>query len=747
MSELRPIRLVLTEDRDLSRVPSGGGPRKVFKDVDSRFRGRIAGELDSIAGRYSQVLKKQKLPVVAKVVLEQEALAKSHRPDSLFSVQTCPIIGCDTIGTLLLSVTDEGLHRLKKQVLNGTTIDVEADLSTVVEIGSFDPIIDVVKESERQTVLKPLKIKLFNHIDSKQNQRIYAAFMERLTGFNIQQITYSSEMIVFRIDDPTSDLINELRGFVGTQSLSFLPTISLAGQYLPAGTLSEVRFPPPLQGHEYPVVGLIDSGTDPTNERLQEWVIKRDDEDVAASDQDNRHGSFVAGLIANSRALNASDNFPDVQAMIVDIVAVPKNSPLYESDLLKTIRRAVAENRDVRVWNLSISNEGVTCDDNQISDFAMALDEIQTINDVLLVNCTGNLKTLPLRKWPSTPTSERDRILAPADSVRALSVGSIAHLKNNQTLVRVGEPSPFSRRGPGTAFMPKPEICHYGGNCDSSMNYAQVGVMSTTENLGLVESIGTSFSTPLIASLAAGALSATEGNQLSINMTKALIVHSAALKSRTTKASDLRYRGFGVPGSLKELLECETWRATLLFEPEIPVDRRIFSKLDFPIPKCFRQADGKLKGGILLTAVYDPPLSSTGGYDYCQANVEISLGSYDSKNPEEDPAHSRIVPFHPKDYSKLGEKNLVEHGFKWSPVKVFQHEFREKAADRIRLYVRLYLRENQIPVDSQNVAIVASLYDPSRSLPVYNQTIQELNATGWQTQIIAVKEQVRSRLK
>lgn len=436
-----------------------------------------------------------------------------------------------------------------------------------------------------------------------------------------------------------------------------------------------------------------------------------------------------------------------MQAKIVDIVAVPGSSPLYEDDLLKTIRRAVTENPDVKVWSLSLASDQSPCNDNKVSDFAIALDKIQEEKEVLFINCAGNVRTAPLRTWPTVPASEVDRIVAPADSVRALTVGSIAHKGNNRTLARPGEPSPFSRRGPGVAFMPKPEVCHYGGNCDASFNYAQTGVVSTIGGGQMVESIGTSFSTPLVATLASGALSATSGEPLSINMTKALIVHSAALRSRKTKAAELRYKGFGVPGSLRELLECEPHRATLLFEPEIPSDRRIFSKLDFPIPDCFRTEEGKLRGGFMLTAVYDPPLTDDGGYDYCRANVEVSLGSFDSRDPNDDPSHNKIVPIHPKDYSALGEKNLIEHGFKWSPVKVFQHEFREKAAERIRLYVRLYLRDKNYDAITQNVAIIATLYDPSKSLPVYDQTIQALQATGWQTMPIEIRQDVRTRIQ
>lgn len=524
MADRRPVRLVLTEDRDLTAVRPGPAPRKVFKDVDDSFRQSLAGDLDVIEKRFSSQLTTQNLPVVATATLEGDALAKSHRPETLFNSMTCPIIGSDAIGSLRLSVTSDGLRSLRRQVLQGKTQAIEADLSTLIEIRPFEPSIAPLIDTKLNNPEKrgrPFKLKIFNHHDGAKNDRITRSLAELLDRqVELKQVTYSDEMI-----------------------------------------------------------------------------------------------------------------------------------------------------------------------------------------------------------------------------------GSVAHKSNNRTLSRPGEPSPFSRRGPGVAFMPKPEVCHYGGNCDSSFNYAQTGVVSTTGNGALVESIGTSFSTPLIATLASGAMSATQGDALSINMTKALIVHSAALRSRKTKAAELRYKGFGVPGSLRELLECEPHRATLLFEPEIPSNRRIFSKLDFPIPDCFRTDDGKLRGGFMLTAVYDPPLSEEGGYDYCRANVEVSLGSFDPANPGEEASHSKLVSFHPKDYSQLGERHLIEQGFKWSPVKVFQDEFRGRAADQVRLRVQLYMRDRNFDAITQSVAIIATLYDPGKTLPVYDQTVQVLQATGWQTIPIELRQEIRERIQ
>lgn len=166
MADRRPIRLVLTEDRDLTAVPPGGAGKKIFKDVDESFRQSLASDLDSIEKRFSTQLTTQNLPVVATATLEGDALAKSYRPETLFNARTCPIIGSDAIGSLRLSVTNDGLRSLRRQVMQGKTQNIEADLSTLIEIRPFEPsIVPIVatKLINPEKRGRPFKLKIFNH--------------------------------------------------------------------------------------------------------------------------------------------------------------------------------------------------------------------------------------------------------------------------------------------------------------------------------------------------------------------------------------------------------------------------------------------------------------------------------------------------------------------------------------------------------------------------------------------------------
>ena len=359
--------------------------------------------------------------------------------------------------------------------------------------------------------------------------------------------------------------------------------------------------------------------------------------------------------------------------------------------------------------------------------------------------CAGNYEVPPLRGWPPNDLGEDDRVFPPADSALGVTVGSMAHRANADSRVQQEQPSPFSRRGPGAAFLPKPEVCHYGGNCSANLECRQVGVLSLDGSGNVSESIGTSFSTPLVTSI----LSNIRGNvvdPISPNLAKALLIQSARLRAtEPLEAEHLRYKGFGIPGAVDEILTCSPWQATLIFEPEIQPQRRIFARENFPIPDCFRRPDKKVEGEFIITIVYDPPLEPAAGAEYCQVNVDVSLGTYD-QGPNNKRSHIGKIPLEPKDYSKLYEKHLVEYGFKWSPVKVYRKKFTRTAGDLWRLHLQMYHRAGYENQNSQKVALVVTMFDPKKRKPVYNDVVRAMNKTDWITQDLQISDQIRTRV-
>ena len=205
-------------------------------------------------------------------------------------------------------------------------------------------------------------------------------------------------------------------------------------------------FPVPEAGVEYPLIGVVDSGTAADDPYLSPWRHARQIY-VPEADQDNSHGSFVSGLIIHSRSLNHDDSrFPSCSARFVDIVALAKNGTT-EDKLLTTLEDAVEKYPEVKVWNLSLGTERAV-DNKSFSDLGVALDRLQDERNITFILAAGNYHEKPFRGWPPDDLGESDRICAPADSVRAIVVGAVAHRDHSSSRVKAGNPSPFHDGGP-----------------------------------------------------------------------------------------------------------------------------------------------------------------------------------------------------------------------------------------------------------------------------------------------------------
>jgi len=399
---------------------------------------------------------------------------------------------------------------------------------------------------------------------------------------------------------------------------------------------------------------------------------------------------------------------------------------------------------EIRVWNLSIGGSK-TCSNHAFSDFAIALDDLQTKHAVTFVLAAGNYNEPPYRAWPTSGSlGDSDRICAPADSARALTVGSIAHRDSPNARVRASSPSPFSRRGPGPVHLPKPEISHFGGNCDPTGAHAQIGVLSVDANGNLAESIGTSFGTPIASAIVAH-VQARPSQPLSCLMAKALVVHSAALATPDLRHTDLPYTGYGVPSDIATILDCEPWAPTLMFEFEIKAGLDL-QRWPFPLPACLLSNNGRsFRGEMTITLAYEAPLDGSFGAEYCRSNINVSLGTYVTDAAGDRAQKRQVHPFPKRGKVSAREKALVEHGLKWSPIKVYRRVIpRGVGGDTWRMTVDATDRSGaqNVPI---RVALVLTIADPEQQAPVYNDLVQAMNKLGWVTSDISIRERARYR--
>ena len=223
--------------------------------------------------------------------------------------------------------------------------------------------------------------------------------------------------------------------------------------------------------------------------------------------------------------------------------------------------------RATKVWNLSLGIESKICT-GSMSDLGIFLDYIQDKYQVQIFVSSGNLNTLPLREWPpQSSVGERDRIISPADSVRAITVGSIALYDSDDSIVKAMQPSPFSRRGPGANYIVKPDVVDFGGNLSKTLHIDGLGMKGMDVRGNIIEGNGTSYSTPRIVQKFASIYD--EMTEKDILLAKAMLIHSARMNSRDLleqNQNNIKYYGFGMPSvSVQDILQCSEDEVTLVF--------------------------------------------------------------------------------------------------------------------------------------------------------------------------------------
>lgn len=751
-----PIKIIEPLSHDFDSDPPGGSRRSPFVEVTNGLRKQLSAQVTLVRSHFaSEFAKEPKVPAVARIKLRREAIAKSHRPISFFNDDLCPVIGVESFGELLVSVNQVTLATLSDQLLHAKSETAQLHLST---IESISPYVAIERTSQSTQNLdetlategSSLKVRLFRHWLPQDDQNIVEAFLRRIASLNgpiARQRSYGTNISVFEVSNIGLDAALSLSQFPGIASIGTFPEFGILAPSLRQAAISSATdFPGPTPGVDYPIIGLIDGGVAPDHQILAPWVdevYRRQPSEYCNYD----HGTFIAGLLAHGRRLNHGDeSFPPWQARVFDVIALPRSGErITEADLLDVVQAALSRRRDIKVWNISINYQGRPCDNDRFSDLALALDRIQDEYDVQFVISAGNCSADDLREFVGHDLGRNDFISPPAESVRSLTVGAIAHKDHATSLARAGEPAPFSRRGPGPAFIPKPEVSHIGGNCSKLGDCSQIGVLSFDTDAHIQEWIGTSFSTPLVA-LMLGHVFQRVDSPTSRNLAKALVIHSAVLKQQGVDTALLPYRGFGVPGDVDEVLSCSPNEITLVFEPQLERGP-FFQKRNFPMPpSLFR--NGRFVGEVFMTLVYDPPLHPQGGIEYCQSNVEVSLGVY-RKNGKGETAFHGMVPQVLDRERYATESHLIEHCFKYSPVKVFHRSCARGqgiSGDEWRLKMLVRHRQEIREITQQNLALLVTIRDPSATLPVYDEVVKMMQKGGWAISDLRVRERVRTRV-
>jgi len=513
---------------------------------------------------------------------------------------------------------------------------------------------------------------------------------------------------------------------------------------------------------QYPVVGVIDGGV---SDVYAPWVIDRYGL-LADEHASLEHGSFISGLLVEGSQLNPTLRVGPDGCLIADLNVFPDENQVgvfeqYYSngiqgffDEIETAVATMRRQHGVRIFNFSI-NVISPVQLERYSQEARRLDKIADDHDVIFVISAGNLGPKNLRgEWPGDEAlalallaaHREDQLFVPAESVRNVSVAAINPDGLSNSLA--GAPARYSRRGPGLKTGVKPDLCHVGGS-GTACPIQEHGLFSRDSSGGMLSGCGTSYAAPLVARELAALDSFIEGEPARETLMALALHHARLPQLLQSPAFDSLARklvGFGTPAAAADALDGNDHQITLLFSSRIHAGKSLV--FDFSWPPSLVGAGGKCRGAVQLTLVSTPTVDYRFGDELVRVNVETSLqqddgnGKYKSCGLE-----PTYVSFN--DDEKVREADLIEHMFKWSPVKVFAKTFPNGRGNSSnwRLTVNYLLRAGEtIPKAGIPLSILLTIADPDAEKPVFQEMRQLLQAGNYKIADIRTAARITPRV-
>ncbi|WP_124101008.1 S8 family peptidase [Ruminococcus sp. Marseille-P6503] len=338
-----------------------------------------------------------------------------------------------------------------------------------------------------------------------------------------------------------------------------------------------------------PTIGVIDTLFD-KSVYFSEWVDYHDmvDDNIPKSADDYRHGTAVSSIIVDGARLNPWLN-DGCGRFRVRHFGVAVNSKFSSVTIIKKIKEIIKNNKDIRVWNLSLgSNQEIF--DNFISAEASILDQIQYENNVIFVVAGTN-----------KPDDKTVKIGSPADSINSMVVNAVT---------KSGLSTKYARKGLALSFFAKPDVSYYGG---SEEQYIKV-----CEPLGVTYVAGTSFAAPWIARKLSYLIDVLG---LGREVAKAMIIDAARDWNENPTPEEVALYGHGVvPIKIDDIIQTQNDEIKFLVS-DISEKWNTYNYY-FPIPL----KDDKYPYIARATMCYFPICNRSQGVDYTNTELNLHFG-------------------------------------------------------------------------------------------------------------------------
>ncbi|MFP3341465.1 S8 family peptidase [Halomonas sp. SIMBA_159] len=669
---VNPILTFLREPKPKSITGGGKSASNIVGARLEKQRKSLAKSLDKI-GNSKVVSRAGKSHLIVRMF--EDSNAPSYTPADLFNEN----IGCKIVAPsydgYMLEVEVEAFKKIAKKIRTSASIKEKVDISRVESIKPFSSA-DVLRGRELSKFwsddgsdehLFNLWLVPFNSQEARDQ-----VAKEVLAFYNQEDISFGDKKYDiefakdedkdFGIDDALSEYVKHGRASVSVKIKSneaFLNIVSSGAIYrveraLPLKTnkvapgSGQEPVPGDIKNENLPTVVIIDGGHSAKSYKIHESI--KIPPLVPDHEADQKHGNQIASLVVHGYAWNNNLKLPVLDCKFVAAQAITKvgvpSQPTLEQFIRYLIAVAKSSNDHASVWNLSFNEEGPTPYADDVSLLGHRISKIAREHNILPIISIGNV----------SPSNGEGKLCPPADCEAALTISG-RQAKNGLP----DEPCNVSLRGPGPSGMLKPDLSWF----------------SELRVIGGVAEKGTSYSAPLISSLAAHTFKKLK--KPTPDLVKALLINKAEIENHDDSL------GYGTPWSEEHLpWVCANNTVTLAWTSILKAGFSHYWN-DIPIPDEMLDIDNRLSGEAVFTAILNPKKSEELGRHYFSTRLEVALQAETTSGKIEN-----LIKKAPATHLSAKQKEDL----KWNPVRHQRSLLTKKIKpSTARIYARIYARD------------------------------------------------------
>jgi hypothetical protein len=714
---INPVVTFLKQPTPKGVTGGGKNANGIKKESLHDKRSRLSSQIQSIDSRdLNDVTFSGITHLIAK--MDDDALSPTWTPTDLFDSR----VGCRLISPgykgFIIEISRERLNDLRMHITNSKNVKDQVDISRISTIDIFDDL---------ETFRGMSPDELWSKVNEAGSANIWLkpfknTSARKALAIKIKNILEDGNYILGHPEydsPPSADImkynaVDELiETYMARGNAAF--SLQLSSKYafqklVTSGAVYRIEPAPQITVSHNPGIGpepspkkiptssptvvIIDGGVNAQSYLHLEKVSLIP---LVSNNQANLiHGNKVASLVCHAYAWNNQRPLPEldctyISAQVICKDSVPKTPNHHQ--LLRYLEDVAQKTAGhAKVWNLSFNTVASLASTEEVSLLGHRISKLARKYKILPVISAGNHNHNPATGI----------LCPPADCEASLSISG---RRFNALTRRPGDKCSHSLKGPAPAGMKKPDLAWY----------------SELRVLGGNSEIGTSFSTPLVSSLAAHTFANIKN--ATPDLVRALLINKAELSSHNNGL------GWGTPWAENNLpWHCPPGDITMAWSAELKPGYWYYWN-DIPIPPEFIK-NGKFAGTVVLTAVLEPLVSDMVGENYFSSRVQTALQA-----TSETGARINLAGSMKEDKEK--EVTARSELAKWSPVRNHckPHTRTGISGNTMRLNARIFARDlyqfdvnHHSELPPQKVSFVLTLRSTDKSDSVYDSAVRAMAA-------------------